>query len=221
MAEPPSNFDLIARPYRWLEYLSFGPYLERRRFCYLNELDNCRRALVLGDGDGRFTARLLAANSEITVDAIDSSAVMLRLLEQRVARLGSSASGRLQIRQMDALSFSPEGRLYDLVVTHFFLDCFSESEVGALIARIAPHLTADATWLVSEFAIPERRLPAYLSRTVVGVLYRVFGMVTGLKVRSLPNYGKLLKQARFELRQRKTHLGGLLCSEIWFVAADS
>jgi len=154
MALSSPNFDLIARAYRWLEYLSFGPFLERCRFYYLDELRSCRRALVFGDGDGRFTARLLAANSEIKVDAVDSSAAMLRLLTRRVARLGPSARDRLQTRQMGALNFDPEGAPYDLVATHFFLDCFSESEVGALIARIAPHLTTDAVWLVSEFAIP-------------------------------------------------------------------
>jgi len=219
MAHSPPNFDPIARAYRWLEYLSFGPYLERCRFHYLDELRDCRRALVLGDGDGRFTARLLAANSEITVDAIDSSAAMLELLTQRVARLGPSTRDRLQTLQTNALDFKPEGEPYDLVVTHFFLDCFSEREVDAMIERITPQLTPDAVWLVSEFAISERLLTGYLSRTAVGILYWVFGLVTGLKVRSVPDYGKLLERAGFQLRQHKNHIGGLLRSEMWFLTA--
>jgi len=215
MPESPPNFDSIARAYRWLEYLSFGPCLERCRFHYLEELRDCRRALLLGDGDGRFTARLLAANSEITVEAIDSSAVMLRLLTQRVARLGPSRGGRLQTRQMNALDFSPEGRPYDLIVTHFFLDCFSERELASLIATIAPNLTPDAAWLVSEFAIPERPLAGHFSRVVVGALYWIFGLVTRLKARALPDYAMLLEEAGFALHKRKAHLGGLLHSETW------
>lgn len=221
MAQPPPNFDSIARPYRWLEYLSFGPYLERCRFYYLDELRICRHALVLGDGDGRFTASLLAARPRITVDAIDASAVMLRLLSQRVARLGPSARDRLQIRQMNALDFEPEHEPYDLVVTHFFLDCFSQRDVDALVARVAQHLIPGAVWLVSEFAIPERLLAGFLSSVVVGTLYRIFGMLTGLKVRILPDYRRLLSKAGFELRAHKDHLGGLLRSELWFLAADS
>ena len=91
MADQPANFDPIARPYRWLEYLTFGPYLERCRYHFLNQLGQHCRALILGDGDGRFTARLLAANPEISVDAVDSSATMLHLLTKRVSRLGQSA----------------------------------------------------------------------------------------------------------------------------------
>jgi len=216
MAKAP-NFDPIARPYRWLEYLSFGPFLERCRFHYLGELAACRRALILGDGDGRFTAKLLAANPEIIVDAIDSSGAMLRLLTQRAAGLGPSASDRLRTRQTNALNFTPEGP-YDLVVTHFFLDCFSEGELDALISRITPHLTPGATWLISEFAIPKQPVARYLSRAIVAALYWIFGLVTGLRVRTLPNHASLLKKAGFELCQSKPHLGGLLRSELWSLA---
>ena len=92
MAARPANFDHIARPYRWLEYLTFGPYLERCRFHFLDQLKRHRRALILGDGDGRFTARLLATNPQISVDAVDSSAAMLNLLSERVSRLGQSSA---------------------------------------------------------------------------------------------------------------------------------
>ncbi len=71
MPTSPSNFDRIARPYRWLEYLSFGPMLERCRFYRIPQLTAARRALVLGDGDGRFLARLLTCNPEVQVDAVD------------------------------------------------------------------------------------------------------------------------------------------------------
>ena len=54
------DFDHIARAYRWLEYISLGPLLSRTRNCYLELLQDRTRALILGDGDGRFTARLLA-----------------------------------------------------------------------------------------------------------------------------------------------------------------
>jgi ubiquinone/menaquinone biosynthesis C-methylase UbiE len=214
MAERPPNFDPIARLYRWLEYLSFGPCLERCRYHYLGELGDRRRALILGDGDGRFTARLLAANPKITAEAIDSSAAMLRLLTQRVARLGPSASDRLQTSQTNALDFAPESP-YDLVVTHFFLDCFSEQDVDTLISRSKPHLTPDATWLISEFTIPQRTLARYLSSAIVAFLYWTFGLITGLKIRKLPDYATLLNKAGFELRQSKAHLGGLLRSEVW------
>jgi SAM-dependent methyltransferase len=207
-----TNFDRIARPYRWLEYFSFGPMLERCRFYRIAQLASTRRVLVLGDGDGRFLARLLAANPALHADAVDQSAAMLRLLGQRVAAVG--AASRVRIHQADALTFRPDEGPYDAVVTHFFLDCFSTGEVLALAESIRPRLTPDAVWIVSEFAIPHgvAGLPA---RSIVAALYAAFRLITGLRTRRLPNYAAALGRAGFTLQEQKSFLGGLLVSERW------
>ena len=83
---PTPNFNRIARPYRWLEYLTLGPALTRCRTHFLPQLAACRTALVLGDGDGRFLAGLLAANPDLRADAVDTSATMLQLLTRRAQR---------------------------------------------------------------------------------------------------------------------------------------
>jgi ubiquinone/menaquinone biosynthesis C-methylase UbiE len=213
------NFDPIARPYRWLEYLTLGPYLERTRFHFLDQLKSHRRALVLGDGDGRFTARLLRANPEIAVEAIDSSATMLSLLSQRVSRLGPAARDRLKTIHSDALAFQPQGPPYDLVVAHFFLDCLAQNELATLIANLQPSLAPEATWLVSEFAIPDRQpaaiLARILARILVATLYRAFRILAGLKTQTLPDYAAIFRQNGLSRIARKSRLGGLLVAEHW------
>ena len=105
-----------------------------------------RRALLLGDGDGRFLARF-AARSEALIDYVDVSARMLELARERVgaARIALSPSRR-------AYAAAPAGE-YDLIVTHFFLDCFDERDLECLIARSgAPR--NPALWIVSEFRQP-------------------------------------------------------------------
>ena len=78
-----ANFDRIARLYRWMEYATLGPALTRCRNYHLARVAGCSQALILGDGDGRFTAKLLAASPSLEADAVDSSAAMLRLLRAR------------------------------------------------------------------------------------------------------------------------------------------
>ena len=208
---PPANFDRIARPYRWLEYLTFGPMLERCRFHRIPQLAFARRALVIGDGDGRFLARLLAANPHLQADVIDQSPAMLRLLESRVTAIG--ARTRVHIHHGDALAFQPTGT-YDLVITHFMLDCLSTDEVQTLAARIRPHLAPNAIWVVSEFAIPSGRaaLPA---KFIVAALYAAFRVLTRLRTRALPDYAASLAAAGFTLADRRHFLGGLIVSDLW------
>lgn len=207
------DFNHIARPYRWLEYLTFGRSLERCRFHFLGQLYPCRSALVLGDGDGRFLARLLAADPGLHADAVDSSRVMLHLLRQRTHAAIDNARTRLRVHHTSALHFAPD-HSYDLVVTHFFLDCLTSAEIATLVARLVPHLQPGALWLVSDFSIPSgaMRWPA---RAIVRLLYLAFRLITGLRVTRLPDHAAALAAAGFTRTTRHLSLGCLLFSELW------
>lgn len=205
------DFDGIAGAYRWMEYASVGPMLERVRWWWLDrgELDGARYALVLGDGDGRFTRRLLLKNQQVRVTAVDLSGKMLRLLERR-CRVDSE---RLRTVQRDVRGEIPE-RGMDLVVTHFLLDCLADDEVEALVRRVRASLRPGANWVVSEFAIPSGML-RYPARLLVRGLYFVFYMLTGLQVSQLPDHADALRRCGFSAIGKRAFWGGLLVTELW------
>ena len=214
--KPAANFDRLAHLYRWMEYASFGPWLWKCRCAFFADLLACRRALVLGDGDGRFTARLLAANPQIEVDAVDASAAMLRSLERRAAphRVRLRAE-RADVRMGDAQAWNTPHAPYDLVATHFFLDCLTTEEVRALAHRVRPAAAGGARWVVSEFAVPAGPFGRFVARPIVALLYAAFGLMTGLEVRTLSDHSAALRSSGFVLEKKRTWLGGLLVSEIW------
>ena len=205
------DFDRLALAYRWMEWVSFGPFLSRCRCAFLDRLSKRREALILGDGDGRFTARLLAANPAILVDAVDASPAMLSALLRRAG----SHRNCVQTQAADIRTWEPPRAAYDLIVTHFFLDCLTTDEVASLAARIRPHLLPDAVWVVSEFDLPANRFGRFISRPLIALLYRAFAVLTGLGIRALPDHRKALSQSGFILKHRQTHLAGLLVREWW------
>jgi SAM-dependent methyltransferase len=213
MTRTQPNFDHIARPYRWLEYITLGRALEQCRLHYLPSLLKRNRALVLGDGDGRFLAELLAQNLRLHADAIDISETMLKLLRQRCEALAPNASARLNTHQSDALT-CPLDPPYDLIVTHFFLDCLTQPDLDTLINRIAPTLSPQALWLVSDFQIPGglMRLPA---KILVRTLYLAFRILTGLRTTQLPDHATSLQQAGLTRIAHRHRLAGLLITELW------
>ena len=221
---PAANFDRLASLYRWMELASFGPWLWWCRCAFVSELHGRRCALIFGDGDGRFTARLLQVNESIRVDAIDASPAMLRSLLHKAG----SARERVKTQTVDARIWRPEeadlrprnGAGYDLVVSHFFLDCLTTEEVRSLAGRVRSVVAPGAEWIVSEFAIPPGRLGRWIAKPLVAMLYSAFGWLTGLKVRRLPDHGSALKAAGFRLWKRRTWLCGLLVSDMW-KAADN
>lgn len=209
---PAPDFDRLAGAYRWMEAATFGSALWRCRTAFRDRLRSRSNALVLGDGDGRFTALLLRESSRVRVDAADASRAMLDALVQRA---GSEHGERLRTWQADIRSWSPPHPPYDLVVTHFFLDCLTTGEVRALAGRIGGLVTPSALWIVSEFAVPPGRFGALVARPLVWSLYRAFRLLTGLGVGSLPDHPRALAEAGFVLAGRRRRLGGLLLSEIW------
>jgi SAM-dependent methyltransferase len=206
------NFDRVARLYRPLEYLTLGRTLERCRLHLLPRLASRTHALVLGDGDGRFLAQLLRQNLLLHADAVDTSAAMLQILQTRCR----PAEGRLRTHQADALTFAAiqPANLYDLVVTHFFLDCFTQPEVDTLVSRVASNLAPDALWLVSDFRIPNGpwALPA---RALVRSLYLAFRTLTGLRVTALPNHEAALSRAGLTRIAQHRSFAGILTTELW------
>jgi SAM-dependent methyltransferase len=206
------NFDRLARVYRWMEWASFGPFLWWCRCAFLPEMRVCRRALIIGDGDGRFTARLLETNQEVQVEAVDASAAMLRALVGRAGRHAArvrTICGDVRKVQQESLFAC------DLVVTHFFLDCLSTEDVRALAERVRVSATEKALWVVSEFAVPEGLFGRWVARPLVGGLYWAFGWLTGLRQHKLPEYAAAMRAAGLGLVKRRTWLGGLLVSEVW------
>ena len=194
------NCDRIARWYRWIEYAGFGRALERRREAFLSDVADARRVLALGDGDGRALAALLAAAPHACVDYIDVSARMLDLAR---ARAGAK---RVHYRCEDARTAPLPATEYDLIVTHFFLDCFDETDLEPLIARLADAATPQARWLISEF-----RGNGWLVRA----LYFFFRLTTGLRTRRLVDHHPLLKRRGFRLVRCEDAWRGLLASELW------
>jgi len=196
-----------------MEYLTFGPALHRRRLEFLKDIATARSVLILGDGDGRFTAEFLNHNRTALVDSVECSRWMANLAAARIVRVPNGPSRVRQV--LEDASTVPLTGTYDVAVTHFFLDCFTTEELERLVPRIAAHIRPGGRWIISEFQIPASGLRRHVARIVVAVLYRAFGILTGLQTRQLPDYRRILERNRFFRTALRTGLAGILVSEVW------
>lgn len=204
------NADRLAEAYRWVEYAAFGGALERCRYERLAELAGARRVLVLGEGDGRFAARLLRENGAAQLVVMESSARMIRVAQRRMGE-----SVRVEWRLGDVLAAAwPEGP-FDAVVTHFFLDCFAEDEARQVVLRAAERMAPGGLWVVSEFCEPESGFQRWHARAWLGLMYLFFRWTAGLRANRLPDWEGLLHSAGFRCQERRRWRWGLVASEVW------
>ncbi len=179
----------------------------------MDEAASHRRALVYGDGDGRFLAELVRRAPAIQATTLDASSAMLCQAGRKLP-----AGSNVRLIHANALACEPAQfpeAPFDLVVSHFFLDCFTEPEIELLLSRVQEAVCDDAIWIVSDFAIPERAPAKQIAMLIVRGLYVAFGLLTGLTTSRLPNHGRLMQKAGWRLEDRQELLFGLLVCERW------
>jgi ubiquinone/menaquinone biosynthesis C-methylase UbiE len=164
---------------------------------------------MLGEGDGRFLARFAQANPEASIEYVDSSIRMLDLARLR------AGNGRICYKVADALNETRRAASYDLICTHFFLDCLEGQEIERLAERLRAAARPGARWLVSEFRQPRRGWQTVWAWLWLRGLYLFFGIATGLRTRRLADHRPVLAKHGFRLKCEETSWFGLLASELW------
>ena len=208
------TFDRLAPHYRWLEWLCAGPLLQRCRTEFVREISAPRQVLVAGEGNGRFLAELLRAHPAARVTCVDASAAMLRLARERLARRGVDAR-RVEFIHADLLAWTPPAQRFDLLVTHFFLDCFRPGQLAPVIAKLAAAAAPGARWLLADFREPERGPAKWRARFIIQSLYLFFRCFARLPATRLTPPDDFLARHGFGLRARRVRDWGLLHSDLW------
>lgn len=255
------SFDTLAPHYRTMEAVLAGNILQRCRTVHLSEVTNCRRALLLGEGPGRFLVELLRSNPRVQVTCVERSP---RMIEAALSRLTGPELENVQFVEADALTCQPftpagvrpsraqerchnerlgitkghprhhlaapeDGRTpirqsdvparFDLIVTHFFLDCFRPGELEQLVQKIAAASADHARWLLADFRLPPHGWQRWRARAVLALMYSFFRLATGLSARRLTPPDGFLEAAGFQLARRHTANFGLAHSDLWLRSA--
>lgn len=211
-----TGWNHLARHYKTLEIVSFGPFLQRARCAWILQLADRKRILLLGEGNGRFLAEALKiAPPDARFTVIDASEGMTASAKRRIGE----AIDRVEFvhaRLPEALTTVDHRGPFDAVTAHFFFDCFTTEDVSKIIKGVAVNMASEAIWLVSDFHIPDQPWwKRTASRFVVGSLYLVFRMITGLRTRRLPDWESAMRANGFAAPINAGTIIGFTRSDLW------
>ncbi|QDV23663.1 class I SAM-dependent methyltransferase [Aureliella helgolandensis] len=177
------GYDRLAPWYESIERLRFGQALQNARTAFLPELCNSRRALFLGEGDGRLLQAFARMNSAARMTSIDLSSQMLALQKKRLQSAGQAQ--RAEWLKGDAMAAQFGKGDFDLIVTPFFLDCFGSQELQILIPKLTQWLSESGQWYLVDFNLPPSGLSRHWAQFWLRAMHLFFRWQTGLKVRQL------------------------------------
>jgi SAM-dependent methyltransferase len=150
------SFDRVAPHYRWLETVVFGNQLQQARGAFVREIRPPRRALIVGEGDGRFLAQLLSTG-EPWIDCVEVSAGMIALARKR------TCNARVTFIQCDIRDLTLCEAQYDLLVSHFFLDCFTKGCPRSNRRQVGERGDAGRAMVDRRFLLPRAQLASLAS----------------------------------------------------------
>lgn len=190
--------------------------MQRCRLAFLHQFYEPKNILILGEGPGRFLVECCRRFPDAQVTCLDSSE---KMLTQAAAQLASQRlkSDHVRFIKTDILTWEPPVSAYDLIVTHFFLDCFRTDQLEVIIPKLALAAKPDANWLIADFQIAASGFKRLRSQFVLALLYLFFRVVTRLPASSLSSPDLFLQKAGFTLHRRIASDWDLLKSDWWCV----
>lgn len=208
------SFDTLAPIYLWMERLAAGNKMQQCRTAFLAEMPEPRRILIAGEGHGRSVMACLQAFPSAQMTCVDISLGMIAQARNALVVQGFEV-GRVEFVHADFLSWSPEAEAYDLIVTHYFLDCFTSTQMESVVQKLASAAAPKAAWHIADFQLAKSGWRRVRSVVIVWLLYRFFRLMTHLSASELVSPDARLKSAGFYCHQRVEMEWGLLKSEWW------
>jgi ubiquinone/menaquinone biosynthesis C-methylase UbiE len=204
------SFDTLAPHYRWMERVLAGEKLQRCRTAFLPIIPTPKHALLVGEGNGRFLTAFRSRFPQTQITCLDASQKMLTQ-----ARRSLTSQALIQFVHADIFQWQIPPQHYDLIVTNFFLDCFTAGQLQIIITKLATSATSDATWLLADFCQPSSGWKKWRAQWILHSMYLFFRFVTKLPAATLTAPDDFLRAAGFRLIDRVFHDWGLLHSDRW------
>ncbi len=208
------GFDALARVYGGIEALCAGRLMQRVRTAHLAACPDQGRVLLAGEGHGRTLAALRKLKPGLELTYLDASPAMQRAARRHLARQGLEETG-IAFHTGDALTFLPEEARYDVIITPFFLDCFTEAELKVLIPRLAALAKPGAQWLIADFQLPAAGWKRRRARLIHAMLHAFFRKAGGISARSWTDPSPILNGLGWHLEARREFSLELLRSDRW------
>ncbi len=197
-----ADFSRVAPVYDTLANLVFGKTLmeaTKSGFSWILPGDS---VLIMGGGTGKVLETLDELGIPLNVWFMDSSEGMLELARKR--RLENID---VQFIEADSRGYSFT-QPYDIILTPFFLDCFTTKELVSN-RRWIDGLKPDGHWLFADF-VPTN---SWIKDRFIELMYLFFRLTAGLKISRTPDYDQFFRG--MSLIQKQSFYGNMIESRVY------
>jgi SAM-dependent methyltransferase len=200
------NYDTIAWFYDQLAKLFFGTSLINAQLFLINAIPENSRILIVGGGTGWILEEISKNHpSGLSITYVDASDRMIALSRQR-----NTGRNNVTFISSRVESATIEG-LYDVAITPFFFDNFSNETLEQICTSVHSHLNSNALWLYCDF----QNTASPLQKLLLRFMYLFFRVTCGIEATRLPDAGAIFSKLHYKKRDKKMFLNGFVVAEIY------
>ncbi len=200
------NYDTIALFYDRLARLVYGEALIEAQVSHLKAIPARAHILIVGGGTGRILEEIAKVySSGLCITYIDASAKMIALAKSRDTAGNKVTFIASRIEAIEAYA------LYDVVITPFVLDNFTDEQLPQIGASIDKQLKTNGTWLYCDF----QNTNVFWQQALLKIMYFFFRLTCGIEASRLPAADAWFAQNGYQLKEQITFMNGFVASCIY------
>ena len=186
------NYNRVAWIYDRLAKIVFGEKQQLAKRVFLDQIPDKSRILVVGGGTGSILNYLRELNKELEVDFVEKSSNMLLKARKR-----DITSLKVNFYHHSILDLETTG--YNVILTSFFFDQFTEEQAHIILQHLKPKLRPDGILIFSDFI----RTNHPWDRIVTHLMFSFFRLTAKVRAQSFPSYNTLFSSLGFYTRSYK------------------
>jgi ubiquinone/menaquinone biosynthesis C-methylase UbiE len=206
------GFDFLSSFYDFASRFFFGSSLLKSQIYFLPELKQGKSILIFGGGTGKILVELIKQNVGLEYIYVDISSGMIEKTKKRIAKFSPSQNIHFICGSYSDL---PSNKKFDLIITPYVLDCFSDKELGNAMNALSSTLNTNGQWLFSDFYSSQSGLMKIFSNIIIRILYFLFNIICGFNITHLPDFEKEFSRLGYIPIEEKYFLQKLLASRIY------
>lgn len=207
------GFNRLAAIYDYLLLIPPGRGFIKSQEALIPRLPQKKSCLIIGGGTGTFLKSLIISGKVKHVVYLDISEKMLSQAAAKIKDLNEECRVDFRRGSFDEIT---KDEKFDLIVTNFFLDLFSLTELKAWIRFIADRLSDEGLFYFTDLQISKgNTLKTFMKNIYIKVLYFFFINTTAISGKTLIDLRTEILQSGFSIVHEKGYPKELFYSAIF------
>lgn len=203
------DYNKIAPYYDLLSSIVFGNAIKKAQAGMLHFIPADCNILIAGGGTGWIIEKITSIHSSgLRITYIDASRKMIEKSKKR-----NPGFNKINFIISPAEAFDPGTSIYDIVITPFFLDNFSQETCLQIFHKLHMSVKRNGLWLYTDFNItPQGK---YWQKPLLKIMYLFFRLICGLQVNQLPDTEHCFSVYKYQKIAEKSYYKGFITSTVF------